>query len=120
MKRFPLQEQQPRASRLQPMRQQQQQSTSPSAIQAWAAGEAVILQAAAAAVTNLGTGVLALDGAITAFQNSPGTISPADQAALDAIQASSNALVTQAKAISTTPPGQAVPLIPIPPAAPSA
>lgn len=109
---------QPRA---QQMRRQQQQSTTPSAIQAWAAGEAAILASAAQAVTNLGTGVVALDAAITALQNSPGTLSASDQAALNAIQVTSQALAAQASAISTAVPGAAVPVVPVPsPAAPSA
>jgi hypothetical protein len=116
MKKFQQQQQQ---ARPQQMRRQQQQSTTPSAIQAWAAGEATILAAAASAVTNLGTGVIALDAAITAFQNSPGTLSTADQAALNAIQAASQALVSQATAISTTAPGTPVPVVPIPPAVPA-
>ena len=45
-----------------------------------------------------------LDTLITNFQNSPGTLSAEDQAALDAIQASSKALVTKATAISVNPP----------------
>lgn len=109
------QQQQPQP---QEMRQQQQQSTTPSAIQAWAAGEQVILTAAAAAVTNLGTGVITLDGLITSLQNSPGTLSTDDQAALDSIQKFSNGLVAQATAISTTPPGTPVPVVPLPPPPP--
>jgi uncharacterized phage infection (PIP) family protein YhgE len=55
-------------------------------------------------VANVATGVKALDDKITALQNSPGTLNPADQAALDEIQADSKALVDQVAAIDTTPP----------------
>ena len=50
------------------------------------------------------TGIANLDALITAFQNSPGTLSAADQAALDGIQAASQALVTKADAVSVVPP----------------
>ena len=49
-------------------------------------------------------GITNLDNLITAFQNSPGTLSAADQAALDGIQAASQALVTKADAVSVVPP----------------
>jgi hypothetical protein len=51
------------------------------------------------------TGIQALDDKITAFQNSPGTLSATDQAALDAIVADSAALATAANSMpSVTPP----------------
>jgi hypothetical protein len=56
-----------------------------------------------------------LDALIAGFQNSPGTLSAADQAALDQIQAASKALVAKSAAISVAPP---VPVAPIPPAPP--
>ncbi len=71
--------------------------------------EAPVLASLGTALTALGAGVKALDDLITQFQNSPGNLSAADQAALDQIQATSQALVAQANAISTTPPGQPVP-----------
>src|ERR1051325_10150823 len=43
-------------------------------------------------VATIAAGVKALDDLITSFQNSPGTLSPQDQAALDAIQAASTDL----------------------------
>lgn len=49
-------------------------------------------------------GITALDTLITNFQNSPGTLSAADQAALDKIQSASAALAAKAAAIDTTPP----------------
>ena len=49
-------------------------------------------------------GIAALDAAIVAFQNSPGTLSAADQAALDDIQAKSAALVAKADAVNVVPP----------------
>jgi len=51
-------------------------------------------------------GILALDDKITALQNSPGTLSASDQAALDAIVADSAVLATAASAMpSVTPAG---------------
>ena len=50
------------------------------------------------------TGIANLDSMITAFQNSPGTLSAADQAALDGIQTASQALVKKADAVVVTPP----------------
>jgi len=96
------------------MQQQQQQSVTPSAIQTFAAAEQATLASLATAITTVGTGVIALDALITTLQNSPGTISAADQATLDQIQAASKALVAQVNAISTTPPGTPVPITPAP------
>ncbi len=89
-------------------------SVTPSAIQAFAAAETATLASLSTALTALDTGIKALDALITTLQNSPGTISPADQATLDQIQAASKALVAQANAISTTPPGTVVPITPVP------
>jgi hypothetical protein len=50
------------------------------------------------------SGIKALDDKITAFQNSPGTLSPEDQAALDDIVKTSGDLATAAQA--------AVPVVP--------
>ena len=52
-------------------------------------------------------GITALDNQINAFNNSPGTLSTADQASLDAIVASSGALATAAA-------GPVVPPTPVP------
>lgn len=93
-------------------------ATNPSPIGTWAASELADLASASAAVSNIGAGIVVLDGIITGFQNSPGTLSPADQASLDAAQAASKALLAQLSAISTTPPGTTVPVIPIPPPPP--
>ena len=62
------------------------------------------LDATSATLTSVAAGVLALDQIINDFQNSPGTLSAEDQAALDKIQSASNALTAQASAISTAPP----------------
>lgn len=51
------------------------------------------------AAEGISNGVKALDKQIADFQNSPGTLSPSDQATLDRIQASSKALVQLTKAI---------------------
>lgn len=56
---------------------------------------------------SISTDIKALNDKITALQNSPGTLSPADQAALDAIQTNAQAL--QAKADAAVP-------APLPPA----
>jgi hypothetical protein len=53
---------------------------------------------------SIASGIVALDDLITKLQSSPGTLSAEDQAALDAIQSASAALVTKASAISVTPP----------------
>ena len=47
-------------------------------------------------------GIQALDDKITAFQNSPGTLSATDQAALDQIVTDSAALVSQTNALPPT------------------
>ncbi len=47
--------------------------------------------------TAIKSGILALDDKITALQNSQGTLSAADQAALDQIQTESSALADAAK-----------------------
>lgn len=52
----------------------------------------------------IGTGIQALDDLITKFQNSPGTLGAADQAALDAIQKASTALVAKVDALNVAPP----------------
>ena len=67
------------------------------------------LDATSATLTSVAAGVLALDQIINDFQNSPGTLSAEDQAALDKIQSASNALAAQASAISTAPPTPPVP-----------
>jgi hypothetical protein len=66
--------------------------------------EQVDADAIKASLTGIATGIAALDKLITDFQNSPGTLSTADQAAVDAIQATIKALRAQAEGISTTPP----------------
>ena len=49
------------------------------------------------------TGIKALDDKITAFQNSPGTLSPEDQASLDDIVATSGTLAAAAQAAVPLP-----------------
>ena len=70
----------------------------------WAAKEQADLTAISTTLDGIVTGIAALDTLITNFQNSPGTLSPADQAALDAIQTASDALVTKSQAISVAAP----------------
>ena len=74
----------------------------------WAAAEQADLTAISNTLDTIVAGVAALDTLITNFQNSPGTLSPSDQAALDAIQTASKALVTKSAAIVVTPPGPPV------------
>lgn len=50
------------------------------------------------------TGITNLDTLITQLQNSPGSITPQDQALLDQIQAASAALATKADAVNVTAP----------------
>lgn len=52
-----------------------------------------------AAVTGLSGDVTALKAEILKLQNSPGTITPEDQASLDAIQARSEAIATKLEAL---------------------
>lgn len=75
-----------------------------SQIQDWAAQEQADLTAISGTLDTIVTGINALDTLITNFQNSPGTLSAADQAALDGIKAASAALVTKSSAINVTPP----------------
>jgi hypothetical protein len=49
-------------------------------------------------------GIAALDAKIVAFNTSPGTLSAADQSALDGIQSASAALLAKAQGVSTTSP----------------
>jgi len=98
-------------------------ATTPTPIQAWAAAEAPVQTAINAALATMATtipalasGVAALDTLITTLQNSPGTITPADQATLDAAVAQStanlsqfNSLVTALAAINTAAPGSVPP-----------
>ena len=83
-----------------------------SAITDWAAQEQADLSGISATLNAVVTGIAALDALITQFQNSPGTLSAADQAALDGIQSAVKALATQASAISTAPPSAAPPPTP--------
>ena len=88
-------------------------STQADPIQTFAAQEAANLAATATALTGITTGIAALDADIQQLQAqiaaSSSTLTPADQAALDTIVASSGALVTQAQGISTSIPAPAPP-----------
>lgn len=83
-----------------------------SQITDWAAAEQADLTTISTTLDGVVTGIEALDAKITELQTS-GTLSPADQAALDSIKAASAALLTKAEAISTAAPTS-------PPAAPGA
>lgn len=73
-----------------------------SQITDWAAQQEADLSTISTELDAVTTGIAALDAKIQALQNSPGTLAPDDQAALDAISAASKALVAKAAAISTT------------------
>ena len=75
-----------------------------SQITDWAAQEQADLTAISGTLDSIVTGIAALDKMITDLQNSPGTLTPADQAALDNIQSAVKGLVTKSAAISTAPP----------------
>lgn len=81
-----------------------------SQITDWAAKEQADLTDISSTLDGIASGVLALDALIVNFQNSPGTLSAEDQAALDGIVAASAALKTKAAAISVTPPGTTPPV----------
>ena len=70
-----------------------------SAITDWAAKEQADLDSISGTLDGIVTGIAALDALVTSLQNSTGVLSAADQAALDAIQASSAALVAKSTAI---------------------
>lgn len=75
-----------------------------STITDWAAKEQADITGISATLDGIVTGVKALNDKIAALQNSPGTLSAYDQAALDAIQVASKDLVAKAAGISTTSP----------------
>jgi hypothetical protein len=75
-----------------------------SKITDWAATEQADLAAVSTTLDGIVAGIANLDTLITNLQNSPGTLSASDQAALDAIKAASAALVTKSGAIVVTPP----------------
>jgi hypothetical protein len=80
-----------------------------SQITDWAAQEQADLASISTTLDGIVTGIAALDALITSLQTSPGTLSAADQAALDSIQAASKALVAKSGAIVVTPPVAAAP-----------
>jgi hypothetical protein len=75
-----------------------------SQISDWAAKEAT-------ALASIHTGITALDTLIQNFQSSPGTLSAADQAALDSIAATSASLATAANTIPAPPVAVAAPAV---------
>lgn len=75
-----------------------------SLITDWAAKEQADLDAISGTLDSVVAGIAVLDDMIVAFQNSPGTLSPADQSALDALVANSSALRAKAAGISVAPP----------------
>ena len=76
-------------------------STTPDPIQQFATAEQANIDATAAALTGIATGIVALDALISSANFS---LNAADAEALAKIQAASTALVAQAQAISTAPP----------------
>ena len=95
-------------------------STPADPIQTFATAEQANIAATAAALTNIATGVGGLDTLIQQLQASlasgsgGSTVSAADQTLLNNVVAASGALVTQAQAISTTPPAPTPPAVPVP------
>lgn len=88
-----------------------------SKIQEWAEQQEADLEEINSTLEGIGQGIVDLDKKITEFQNSPGQISAADQAFLDAIQTKSKALVTKAQAIKVdATDGQGQPPTPTAPA----
>lgn len=75
-----------------------------SQIQDWAEQEQADLAGIASTLDGIANGVANLEKMITDFQNSPGTLTPTDQAALDKIQATVRDLKAKADAIRTEPP----------------
>lgn len=67
------------------------------------------LTAIGSALDGIAKGIADLDTLIQNFQNSPGVLSAADQAALDAIVAKSTAVAAQAAKVSTAPPAPPAP-----------
>jgi hypothetical protein len=88
---------------------QKGETTIMSQITDWAAKEQANLDTISKTLDGIVTGVANLDTMIQNFQNSPGTLSPTDQAALDAIANASSTLVTKAEAISVAPPSATAP-----------
>ena len=82
----------------------QQESKNMSQITDWAAQQQADLTNISTTLDGVVAGIVTLDTLITNFQNSPGTLSAPDQAALDAVQAASKDLVAKASAISVAPP----------------
>ncbi len=70
----------------------------------WADAEDADIAGIKDLLNGIAAGIANLDSLISAFQNSPGTLSDADQARLDAIASATSALKAQAAGISTTPP----------------
>lgn len=82
-----------------------------SAISDFATAQTAFQDRMDAAVTNLQGDVASLEAQITALQNSPGTITPADQALLDGIQARASTIADKLDALDAlTPP--VVPVVP--------
>jgi hypothetical protein len=70
-----------------------------SAVTDFAAKVTPVLSKVSADLDSIQTDITALNAQITAFNNSPGTLSATDQAALDAIATSAAALQTKADAV---------------------
>ena len=70
-------------------------------------------------LASIAAGITALDDLIQKLQNSPGTLGPADQAALDAISTQSAALATAANSLPVPPGTPVVPVTEIKPPVPS-
>src|SRR2546426_7808809 len=74
-----------------------------SQITDWAAQEEADITEIKGTLDGIVAGIAALDDIIIKWQNSPGTLSTADQAALDNVQSLVKDLKAKSAAISTTP-----------------
>lgn len=84
--------------------QKLQQEIIMSKITDFADQEKLDFQAMSDALDSIATDLVALNQKITDLQNSPGQVTPEDQAALDDIQAKSKAVTAKAQALVVTPP----------------
>jgi len=75
-----------------------------SKITDWATQQQADLAQVSTTLDGIVAGISALDKIITDWQNSPGTMDPVDQAALDSAQVAIKALVAKSSAIVVTPP----------------
>lgn len=94
-------------------------SESAARLQAFSERQAAAIDSAVVSLTGLTEDIAELNRKITELQNSPGTITPEDQALLDAAETQADALAVKAEAVSAalkTLDEQTPPVVPVPPA----